>query len=126
MPDCFWLRVLFLMVCDEVLRFPKTRSSRCNLVCRKVYGVVNESGAGVGRVGQLNLCVETIRYFEGINLGPRAGRLSIGKLYAKEYVIKSEKTVLRQERLVLIETAGTVTKWSAIRVPCKSRREEKR
>ena len=25
-------------------------------------------GAGVGRVGQLNLCVETIQYFEGINV----------------------------------------------------------
>ena len=25
-------------------------------------------GAGVRRVGQLNLCVETIHYFEGINV----------------------------------------------------------
>ena len=25
-------------------------------------------GAGVGRVGQLNLCVETKYYFEGINV----------------------------------------------------------
>ena len=25
-------------------------------------------GAGVGRVGQLNLCVETIHCFEGINV----------------------------------------------------------
>ena len=25
-------------------------------------------GAGLGRVGQLNLCVETIHYFEGINV----------------------------------------------------------
>ena len=25
-------------------------------------------GAGVGRVGQLNLCVEAIHYFEGINV----------------------------------------------------------
>ena len=25
-------------------------------------------GAGVGRVGQLNLCVETIHSFEGINV----------------------------------------------------------
>ena len=25
-------------------------------------------GARVGRVGQLNLCVETIHYFEGINV----------------------------------------------------------
>ena len=24
--------------------------------------------AGVGRVGQLNMCVETIHYFEGINV----------------------------------------------------------
>ena len=28
----------------------------------------DQNGAGGGRVGQLNMCVETIRYFEGINV----------------------------------------------------------
>ena len=44
MTDCFGLHVLILMVCDQGFRFPNTRSSKCNLVYRKVQG------AG-GRVG---------------------------------------------------------------------------
>ena len=33
-----------------------------------VYHVGGEVGARVGRVGQLNMCVETIHFFKGINV----------------------------------------------------------
>ena len=37
-------------------------------VLAPVYFFGGGVGAGVGRVGQLNMCLETIHYFEGINV----------------------------------------------------------
>ena len=54
-------------------------------------------GAGVGRVGQLNLCVETIHYFEGLNVTV----LEIISLY---YCSSDTKSIPKQQPALLQAT----------------------